>query len=179
MQYGVPLSVPFAGRLLAWALRAWHGCEAPSARTIGALRLDAPPSFITTAHPIACAMLASAGTGGARWPVSVSATVRMQTPARDAGSAVPLAAGPGPSSGPGAPSGTSQDPGPARGPDGSPGIVVAPSPPIGTPSWTAAGEVPAAGAASSRPTPSSGGLRGEPTPPDPAFCSSSVPGASR
>ena len=25
MEYGVPLSVPLAGRLLAWALRAWHG----------------------------------------------------------------------------------------------------------------------------------------------------------
>ncbi len=179
MQYGVPLSVPFAGRLLAWALRAWHGCETPSSRTLGALRLDAPPSFITTAHPIACAMLASAGTGGARWPVSVSATVRMQTPARDAGSAVPLASWPGPSSGPGAPSGSGRDSGPAGGPDGSPDIAGARPPPPGTPSGGGVGAAPAAGTASAPPTPSSGGLRGEPTPPDPAFCSSSVPGASR
>jgi hypothetical protein len=87
LDYAVPLSVPVVGRLTAWTLRAWRGCEPPTARTWGALRLDAP-SPLYAPDPWACAML-GAGTPGAaepaRLPVTVSATVRMQTPAREAG----------------------------------------------------------------------------------------------
>lgn len=170
LQYGVPLSVPLAGRVLAWALRVWHGCEAPAARTIGALRLDAPPDFSTTAQPIACTMLGAAGTGVARWPVSVSATVRMQTPARDPGSASPLASGPGPSPAPAASSGSGRDTGVTGDPPASPSATPAGGPPDG---------MPRAGAAPSPPVPPIGSPHGRSTPSDPAFCSSSASHASR
>lgn len=170
MTYGVPLSVPVAGRLTAWALRAWHGCEVAAARTWGVLRLDAPPRGAPP-DPDACAMLAPADGGPARLPVSGSATVRMQTPSRDAGAAVPLAALPqagrgapprGPVGGtsPGAPEGSVRDPG---APDGMPGTPPAGDPPATPPSAT----VPTRPGGSTRP---SGGLLGGATVSDPAFC---------
>ena len=170
MTYGVPLSVPVAGRLIAWALRAWHGCEDASPRAWGALRLDAPQRGALP-QPEACAMLAPADGGPARLPVSASATVRMQTPSRDAGRAVPLAALPQAGGGatPRGPlGGTSTGPleAPARDADASTGMSDAPvagDPPATPPPAT--GSTPPVGA--TRP---SGGLLGDARAPDPAFC---------
>ena len=185
LQYGVPLSVPLAGRLLAWALRAWHGCEAPAGRTLGALRLDAPVPARAPPRPAACTMLVAAGGEPARLPLTVSASARMQTPAREAGTAGPLASAPGapaPSGAPGRP-----DPGrPAPDPEAS-GAAGTPPPTVGTP----AGAGPHEGAAGPHPVSSSaprpaprddGPRRGphlDPTPSDPAFCTSSTPHLTR
>jgi hypothetical protein len=120
--YGVPLTVPLIGRLGAWLMRALDGCAgAGSAGTgssgtgpagaagsslrlgtvdLGMLEPSAPP------RRWACAHYGAVGDDGRprpRWPVRVSATVRMQSPARDADAAPPLETGvtPGPSLGPG------------------------------------------------------------------------------
>jgi hypothetical protein len=83
MEYGVPLVVPVAGRLIAWAMRAWDGCEVGRARRYGALELDAPP--IAPAPPIdACVRYGLPG-AQPRLPVRIVATVRMQSPARTGG----------------------------------------------------------------------------------------------
>jgi hypothetical protein len=133
MTYGVPLSVPVVGRLIAWALRAWHGCAVGAPRTIGALRLDAP-SRGPAPDPDACTLLGSAGDGPARLPVSASTTVRMQTPARERGDAAPLASGPGRSPGPGRVGGGA-DGLPAPSDPSSGGPVQPPGAPTSEPPW--------------------------------------------
>lgn len=83
LDYGVPLAVPVIGRVLAWSMRAWHGCGPTSARRLGALDLGTPPG--PGGPPWACAMLGIEATDAAvrpRLPVTLSATVRMQSPAR-------------------------------------------------------------------------------------------------
>lgn len=179
LHFGVPLSVPLAGRLLAWALRAWHGCEAPAGRTIGALRLDPPPAAAPVPHPVACTMLAPAGTDVARMPVSISATVRMQTPARDAGTAVPLASGPGLPPERGAPPGSRTGSDPTAAPPASRDAGGTPSPPTATPGGQGAASGPAREDSPPGSTSPAGGPRSEPTPSDPAFCASSVPHLTR
>lgn len=119
--YGVPLTVPLIGRVGAWVMRAIDGCAGAggagsgSAGSAGAtpgasLRLgtvdlgvpapSAAPRRWTCAHYNA---LGEDGRPRPRWPVRVSATVRMQSPARDADAAPPLETpvAPGPSLGPG------------------------------------------------------------------------------
>jgi hypothetical protein len=105
LDYGVPLVVPLVGRLMAWTLRVWDGCEAlqsggasgglqPAARmeSLGALRLPvAGPGSVGRLWPCMFYGLGSAQPsaegvtqGPPRIPVRVSATVRMQSPARQA-----------------------------------------------------------------------------------------------
>jgi hypothetical protein len=85
LEYGVPLSVPVIGRLIGWTLRAWHGCEVPSARRLGAVDLGVARWGLAV-RPDVCLLLGTAAQAGpARLPVSVSATVRMQSPARWSG----------------------------------------------------------------------------------------------
>lgn len=84
--YGAPLTVPLVGRLAAWLMRAIDGCDAPPAPLrLGTVDLGRPePSAAPRAW--VCAYYASIDEGGRatpRWPVRVSATVRMQSPARD------------------------------------------------------------------------------------------------
>ncbi len=167
MAYGVPLSVPFAGRLLAWALRAWHGCTAGAGRTLGVLRLDAPPWSGAARQPIDCAMLGTGGREPARLPVSLSATVRMQSPAREAGAAAPRPSAPDPTTPDPTPQPPAQEgpadprhPPDARAPAGDPSEPAAPSAPSGA---TAPGI----------------GPPGAQPPADPAFCAASTPYGTR
>jgi hypothetical protein len=82
LTYGVPAYVPVVGRLLSWSLRTWEGCTPGEGRTYGTLALDAPQR--SAALPSRqCAMFGSdAGGAVARVPVTVRATVRMQSAAR-------------------------------------------------------------------------------------------------
>jgi hypothetical protein len=84
LDYGVPVTVPVAGRLIAWALRAWDGCGIVGGRQYGALRLNAPPRSLSP-RLTACAFYGVTDRPGLwqpRIPVRVSATIRMQSPAR-------------------------------------------------------------------------------------------------
>jgi hypothetical protein len=101
LDYGVPLVVPVVGRLMAWTLRVWDGCEPgssnpasssspdrPSTR-MGALRLPLTSEGVV-GRLWPCVMYgqesASAGSSGTpRIPVRVLATVRMQSSARQSG----------------------------------------------------------------------------------------------
>jgi hypothetical protein len=79
LHYGVPLSVPVIGRVVAWSMRAWHGCGPAAALRLGTVELGTPQG--PGGPPWACAMLGD-GTAPPRLPVSLSATLRMQSPAR-------------------------------------------------------------------------------------------------
>jgi hypothetical protein len=80
LDYGVPLVVPVAGRLIAWALRAWDGCTASAPRRYGALALDAPSGGFAPRADLC--VVYGAGNADARMPVRLSATIRMQSPAQ-------------------------------------------------------------------------------------------------
>ena len=91
LDYGVPLVVPVVGRLISSAVRVWNGCEIGSPKRIGLIRLDAPPVNLGP-RPFPCAMYGSGiatASGVAadtpRLPMSLVATVRMQSPARQGG----------------------------------------------------------------------------------------------
>lgn len=102
VDYGVPLAVPLVGRMIAWSLRAWDGCEIERPRRYGLLSLDAPPRG-NDPRGWTCAMYGEDTTGSRpRMPVRLSATLRMQSPARHAGSAFAASAfvAPAPRGGP-------------------------------------------------------------------------------
>ncbi len=91
LDYGVPLVVPVVGRLISSAMRVWNGCEIGSPKRIGLIRLDAPQVNLGP-RPFSCAMYGNglaAASGVAddtpRLPMSLVATVRMQSPARQGG----------------------------------------------------------------------------------------------
>ena len=91
LDYGVPLVVPVVGRLISSAVRVWNGCEIGSPKRIGLIRLDAPQVNLGS-RPFPCAMYGSGiatASGVAadtpRLPMSLVATVRMQSPARQGG----------------------------------------------------------------------------------------------
>ena len=119
--YGVPLTVPLIGRLAAWVMRGVDGCAsaggagaagtaavgpaAGASLRLGSVDLGVPEPSASPRN-WACAHYNAVGEDGRprpRWPVRVSATVRMQSPARDADAAPPLETPvtPGPSLGPG------------------------------------------------------------------------------
>jgi hypothetical protein len=82
LTYGVPAYVPVVGRLLAWSLRTWGGCAAAQGRSYGALTIAAPES-IGVLRRWPCSMFGADANGAVpRVPVTVRATVRMQSPAR-------------------------------------------------------------------------------------------------
>ncbi|MCD6680891.1 MAG: pilus assembly protein [Burkholderiaceae bacterium] len=83
LRYGVPLSVPLVGSIAAWLMRILDGCEAPSRRRLGLVDLGTPLAAAPRAWtcPIYRAPDAS-GRIVSRWPVRVTATVRMQSAAR-------------------------------------------------------------------------------------------------
>jgi hypothetical protein len=88
--YGVPLTVPLVGRLGAWVMRVVDGCpsaDAAAAPRIALLALGTPPRAANP-RPWTCAYYdarRSTGEPSPRWPVRVSATARLQQPARHAG----------------------------------------------------------------------------------------------
>jgi hypothetical protein len=103
--YGVPLTVPLAGRLAAWVMRTVDGCDtgAAASKRLGAVDLGTATAS-GSARAWACAHYDARGEGGEprpRWPVRVSAIARMQSPARDEDAAPARAAQPlrGPSPG--------------------------------------------------------------------------------
>ena len=88
LDYGVPLVVPVVGRLISSAVRVWNGCEIGLPKRIGLIRLDAPQVNLGP-RPFSCAMYgnglgtaAGIATDTPRLPMSLVATVRMQSPAR-------------------------------------------------------------------------------------------------
>jgi len=135
LRYGVPMSVPLVGRIAVWVMRIVDGCAAPSRRQLGAIDLGTPAP-IGAPRSWACAIYLApdaAGNPVPRWPVRASATIRMQSPARQsamtphrtqspvlgtgAGSGMADATGAGPSVQP--------SPGSEPVPDGSDGRPVA------------------------------------------------------
>jgi hypothetical protein len=91
LDYGVPLVVPVVGRLISSAVRVWNGCEIGSPKRIGLIRLDTPQVNLG-AKSFPCAMFGSGIATAAgladdtpRLPMSLVATVRMQSPARQGG----------------------------------------------------------------------------------------------
>jgi hypothetical protein len=88
LQFGVPLSMPIAGQLLAKALSLWSGCGWPNtaAQTrIGLVNygVGATPSLVSS--NIECRALAARDLQGRwkpRWPIQVFAVVSMQSHAR-------------------------------------------------------------------------------------------------
>ena len=91
LDYGVPLVVPVVGRLISSAVRVWNGCEIGSPKRIGLIRLDAPQVNLGP-RPFSCAMFGSGiatasgvVTDTPRLPMSLVATIRMQSPARQGG----------------------------------------------------------------------------------------------
>lgn len=83
LRYGVPLVVPFVGSIAAWTMRIVDGCDAARHRRVGLVDLGMPAA--TESRTWACAIHHAPdadGRVGPRWPVRVSATVRMQSPAR-------------------------------------------------------------------------------------------------
>lgn len=97
LRWGVPLRVPLIGRLASGWMRVRDGCPAagrggaappPEPSTVGRLDLGRETSA-AAAQPWRCAFLSgpdAAGLDRPRWPIRVSAAVRMQTPGRETGS---------------------------------------------------------------------------------------------
>jgi TadE-like protein len=86
--YGVPMSVPLVGRIAIWMMKIIDGCQKPGARHLGLIDLGTPvPTPRTWTCPFYDA-LDEVGRQSPRWPVKLSATVRMQSPARSAGEAI-------------------------------------------------------------------------------------------
>lgn len=84
LRYGVPMNVPLVGRIAVWVMRIVDGCVAPSGRRLGTIDLGVPEPMAAPrawACPIYLAPDA-AGNPVPRWPVRVSAMIRMQSPAR-------------------------------------------------------------------------------------------------
>lgn len=101
--YGVPLTVPMIGRVAAWIMRGVDGCGAGAASgdatarppRLGTIDLGRPASAVG-GRAWACPHYdAVDGSGRAkpRWPVRVSTTTRMQSPARSASAAPQFAPG--------------------------------------------------------------------------------------
>jgi hypothetical protein len=91
LRFGVPLDIPFAGRLMARTLAWWSGCGAVRAgRQAGTGILDFGVDHQPDGMPwsVQCAALGARGTDGSwrpRWPMEVTASVQMQSNARRSG----------------------------------------------------------------------------------------------
>ncbi len=86
-RYGVPLVVPFVGRFAARVMQAYDGCgDAPTSMRLGPLELLGTGTVERPARAWTCdhyRALDAAGRSRPRWPVRVSAAIRMQSTARD------------------------------------------------------------------------------------------------
>ncbi|HEY0877296.1 MAG TPA: TadE/TadG family type IV pilus assembly protein [Zeimonas sp.] len=146
LRYGVPMAVPLVGSMAVWLMRIVDGCEPPSGRKTGLVDLGVPAASASPrawACPMYCAPDAS-GHAVARWPVRVSASVRMQSPARRSArtphrtqspvrvAAVSTTAGSGPAEPPSSTvDGALSQPGSST--DGSPPAAPVETPPSGSP----------------------------------------------
>jgi len=88
--YAAPLTVPLVGRLAAWIMRVFDQCAdvRGSAPSLGLLAFGQIASAPSPSSPWRCAFYQGADAQGRmrpRWPIKVAATVRMQSPARQAG----------------------------------------------------------------------------------------------
>ncbi len=84
LRYAVPLAVPLVGSIAVWLMRIVDRCDAASGRRVGLVELGVPAAAASP-RAWACPMYRApdaAGRAVPRWPVRVSATIRMQTPAR-------------------------------------------------------------------------------------------------
>lgn len=81
LDYGVPLRVPLAGRLLGLTVALLKGCPVLDAPTLGALQIDAPAGGAPT---LDCRLhgLPRLGDAPLRLPMRVVETIRMQSPPR-------------------------------------------------------------------------------------------------
>lgn len=105
--YGVPMTVPLVGQLAAWIMRRVDACPGAggAGKRLGAVDVGLPVP-LPAPRAWACAhydAVDETGRARPRWPVRVSATVRMQSPARAGQGEPQLESGvtPGPSLGPG------------------------------------------------------------------------------
>lgn len=79
LRYGVPLSVPLAGRVFGWLMRWHHGCTQRAELRLGAIELGRQPAAPRSGL---CAFYQGSDPYGRivpRWPVQVTATSRMQS----------------------------------------------------------------------------------------------------
>jgi len=85
--YGVPLTVPLVGRLAAWVMRALDGCDGGETRRVRLGTVDlGTPQRLAAPRAWACAYydaLDERGRPRPRWPIRLSAAIRMQSPARE------------------------------------------------------------------------------------------------
>lgn len=81
--YGVPASVPLAGRVIVWALRIIDGCEVSTGKQVGLVDLGRPVR-IASGRNWACSFYEAVDARGPRprLPVRVTALIRMQTAPR-------------------------------------------------------------------------------------------------
>lgn len=88
LRYGVPLAVPFVGTIAAWIARIVQGCDTPTRRQLGPVDLGTPEILAPLSSPTqawVCRIHQAPAEDGRfvpRWPVRVSATIRMQSAAR-------------------------------------------------------------------------------------------------
>jgi TadE-like protein len=86
LRYGVRLIVPFVGPVLAWIMRQWDACDAGSTRLLGLLHLNGlngPDGLQTGGAAWRCPFysgLDEQGLARPRWPLRLSAVLRMQSP---------------------------------------------------------------------------------------------------
>jgi hypothetical protein len=86
LTYGVRLSVPVVNRLVAGVLSMAAGCRANEAQRLGVLNLGEAPVDPRLANCVYYDAVDAQGRPSPRIPVNLSVTVRMQSPARFAGS---------------------------------------------------------------------------------------------
>lgn len=88
LRFGVPVVVPLVGRFMVWTMRQYDGCGAPAPYWLAALRLPVEAGTSASPGPGAqsswrCAFYDGrdlTGMARPRWPVRMSATIRMQSP---------------------------------------------------------------------------------------------------
>jgi hypothetical protein len=82
VRYGVPLSVPIVGRIIAEGLRTWHGCQRPRPLRYGLIDLGSSGEWVWPDWR-RCSMYGlTTVSESARLPIQVTAQVTMQSPAR-------------------------------------------------------------------------------------------------
>lgn len=84
LDYGVPLDVPLAGPMIAWALSAIDGCQPARSRRLGTVDLGRPaPDPVGRDWTCAFYRAGNARSGARpRVPVRTAILIRMQTPPR-------------------------------------------------------------------------------------------------
>jgi hypothetical protein len=89
VRYGVRLVVPFVAPVIGWIARQMDACEPPVARLLGLIRIEAMPTIAPPENTASAADahwrcrfyrgVDEAGQAQHRWPLRLSAIVRMQS----------------------------------------------------------------------------------------------------